>query len=485
MQKRGECMAIPETERHRAWRSALSGMLAGAALTLAVLYLIGVPLVPGLNSPAFRKFVAVYRDLADKYYKPLSSTTLLNGAIEGMVNATGDPFTEYFDPSQAKRFETMLTGSFDGIGVVIRMEGGRLTILQVTPGSPAEKAGLKARDVIVAVNGKSVAGMPIDQVSQMILGPRGTKVTLTVERPGRGTQQRLNIQVVRGPVTAPSVYWRMLSGAPSHVGYLQISVIGEHTADEVKKALAELKKEGARRLIIDLRGNGGGYLDQAVQIAGQFLPKGKLVVQTEDRSGVPQPMLSPGPGTDLPLVVLVDQETASAAEILAAALHDDAGAPLVGTKTYGKGTVQETDTYRDGTALKYTVARWLTPTGDWINRKGLTPNIAVELPPLFSLPAIDPSHLPLREGDNNDTVRAVQLALRAVGIPVDRTDGYYDASTASAVRRLQAKAGKAQSGVFDKAAYDALMQEIDQRLDQSDTQLQRALAEAERLPARG
>ncbi|MBX6353065.1 MAG: S41 family peptidase [Thermoflavifilum sp.] len=468
-----------------AWRSALSGGLAGVALTLAVLYALGVPLDPGLNSPAFQKFVVAYKDLTQRYYKPLSSQNLLNGAIAGMVNATGDPFTDYFDPSQAQQFENQLSGEFDGIGVVIRQQGGRLSVLQVIPGSPAEKAGIRAGDVIVAVGGKSVAGVPIDQVSQMILGRAGTTVSITVERLVADKPKDYTLKVTRGPVTAPSVYWRMLDGSPYRVGYLQISVIGEHTASEVDAALAKLKQAGAQRVIIDLRGNGGGYLEQAVQIAGAFLPRGKLVVQTEDRGGHRQQMVSQGPGTDLPLVVLVDQDTASAAEILAAALHDDAGAPLVGTKTFGKGTVQETDTYRDGSALKYTVARWLTPTGEWINGKGLTPTVQVALPPIYTLPAMDPSKLPLREGDNNDTVQALQEALAAVGDAPDRQDGYYDAGTSQVVRRLQAKHGLAQTGVFDKATYDALMADIEAKLETSDTQLQRALQEAEKLPAHG
>jgi carboxyl-terminal processing protease len=370
--------AVPENRKtpfikHLA--SLLLGVGVGVMLTLIGLKVMGVPLDPALNSPAFRKFLTAYSDLRDKYFQQESDQSLLNGAIDGMTKSLNDPFTNYFPPADATQFRNMLSGSYVGIGVTIEQVDHQTVIHSVMKNAPADKAGIRAQDVIVKVDGKSVQGMSLEEVSQLIMGPKGTTVTLTVKRPS-APDQLLNFRITRDQVTKQTVFSKMLD---HHVGYLQITVVADNTSEEVKQQLAELTKSGARSLIVDLRGNPGGYLEEAVKIAGQFIPKGRLVVQTVSRNSSPEKMLSPGPGTTLPVVVLMDQDTASAAEILAAALHEDIGAPLVGTKSYGKGTMQETTSFADGSSLKYTVGKWLTPNGEWIHKKGLQPTVPVQL----------------------------------------------------------------------------------------------------------
>jgi carboxyl-terminal processing protease len=455
------------------------GLVVGAGGTLLGLKVANVSLTPGTASPAFQKFFSAYHLLHDNYYLKESNTTLLNGAVAGMTNSIGDPFTDYFAPVDAKQFNQMLSGSFVGIGVTIEQNQNGIEIQSVMTDSPAKKAGLLPHDVIVQVNGKSVTGMSLQQVSSLVVGPVGTSVTIGVHRrsdPG----QVINLTMKRAKITKPSVMTKMLSGG---IGYMQISVVAENTAGEVSQGLADLKNQGAKVLILDLRGNPGGYLNVAVDIASDFIPKGKVIVQTEDRSLHIDKLTSKGPGDKLPVVVLMDQDTASAAEILSAALHDDDGVPLVGTRSFGKGTVQETQAYPDGSTLKYTVAKWLTPTGDWINKKGLTPTDLVNLPAYVSLPSISSQKLPLQENQNAKTVQYLQQTLQALKYPVDRTDGFFDASTKQAVMAVQKQAGLPQTGVVDTKTAAAIDKQFQALLVNSDTQLQKAQAVAKSLEA--
>jgi carboxyl-terminal processing protease len=458
--------------------SALLGIAIGGAATLVSLRAIGVPLQSGLATPAFQKFYAAYTDLHDKYYKSISDQTLLNGAIAGMTNSVGDPFTDYFPPTDATQFHSMLSGSYVGIGVEIQSLNGQVVIQSVMKSSPAQTAGLHAQDVIVKVNGQSMAGLTMDQVSSHVMGPKGSKVTITVKRPS-ASGSLLDFTVTRADVARATVFSKMLD---STTGYLQISIVAENTAAEVDTNFKQLKQQGAKRLIIDLRGNPGGYLDQAVKIAADFIAKGKVVVKTQNRDGSEDTVKSDGPGTNMPITVIMDQDTASAAEILAAALHDDNGVPLVGTKSYGKGTVQETQSFTDGSALKYTVAKWLTPAGAWIHGKGILPTDAVALPSFVALPTLNESKLPLRVGQNSTDVQDLQKMLNALGYSVDRTDGYFDEVTAQRINQFDKDNGLPVTGQVDKATADKLQTALNQLISKSDTQLQEAQRVARNLP---
>ncbi|GMA50276.1 hypothetical protein GCM10025857_16330 [Alicyclobacillus contaminans] len=382
-------MERTRTRFRSAAANVVLGIAIGVAGTLVGMKAAGVRLQPGLDSPAFQKFFTVYNDLHQNYYKSESDSLLLNGAVDGMAKALGDPFTEYLPPADATQLQDLLAGSYVGIGIEVTEENGQLKIASVTPNAPAAKAGLKVNDIITAVNGTSLKGVSLEKASTLLLGPKGSVVKLTVERPGHADSP-LTFSVERADVNRQTVYSRMLD---HHIGYLQIAVVAEHTPDELKKQLAALEKAGAERLIVDVRDNPGGYLDQAVAMAGCFIPKGKVVVQWVDRAGHKNILKSPGPGIRLPVVVLMNGNTASAAEILSAALHEDLGAPLVGTKSFGKGTAQTTVQFSDGSSFKYTVAKWLTPNGEWIHGKGLQPTVPVadsEAAATSAAPAPDP-----------------------------------------------------------------------------------------------
>ncbi|MCL6454818.1 MAG: S41 family peptidase [Alicyclobacillus sp.] len=446
------------------------GLVIGSGGTLLGLKAANIALVPGTGSAAFQKFFSAYDDLHNQYYKPESNATLLDGAIVGMTQSLGDPFTEYFTPSGAQQFNEMLSSSFVGIGVTIQQADNGAEIVSVLNNSPAKQAGLHPRDVIVQVNGKNVEKMTVQQISNLVVGPVGSTVTIGVLRPGDA--DILHFTMKRAKVEKPSVVTKMMD---HHVGYMQISVVASNTATEVQQGLAALKQQGMRSLVLDLRGNPGGYLDVAVQIASDFIPQGKVVVQTEDRHGRIDKITSKGPGSNLPVVVLMDEDTASAAEILSGALHEDDGAPLVGTRSYGKGTVQVTQSYSDGSSLKFTIQKWLTPDGEWINKKGLTPTYPVQLPSYTSLPTLASQTLPLQAGENDKAVQVLQQTLAALGYTVDRTDGYFDASTAAAVRQAQSKAGLPTTGVVDAKTAAAIDDAFAKLLSNSDTQLQAAV----------
>lgn len=453
------------------------GLAFGAGGTLIGLKLANVSLVPGTGSAAFQKFFSAYNDLHNKYVQPESDTTLLNGAIAGMTNSIGDPFTDYFTPTDAKQFNQMLSGSFVGVGISIEQATNGIEVISVFDNSPAKSAGLKPHDTIVAVNGKSIVGMSLQAASNLVKGPEGSSVTLTVNRPSVPGKP-LQFTMKRAKVENPSVTDRMLSG---NVGYLQISVVADNTATEVQKALADLKSQGAKSLVLDVRGNPGGYLNVAVDIASQFIPKGKVVVETQNRQGEISKEYSKGPGMSMPVVVLMDQDTASAAEILSGALNEDDGVPLVGTKSFGKGTVQITQGYPDGSSLKFTIDKWLTPKGLWIHKKGLTPTDPVNLPSFVNLPTISSQTLPLKQDENTQSVSVLQKTLQALGFVVDRTDGYFDASTTSAVKLAQKQAGLSQTGVVDSATASHIDAQLQVLISKSDTQLQKAQALAESM----
>lgn len=350
----------------------VAGLFIGTVGTIGVLRAEGYSIGFHQPSGALQKFNTAFTDISRGYYRKVPDNKLVDGAISGMLGVLNDPFTDYFNPEQAKQFQNMLSSSMVGIGVQIEEHSGYPRVASVFASSPAASAGIQSGDTIISVNGSSLHGLTLAQVAQRIEGPKGTVVSLGIKR---GTKS-LDVKVKRAEIVKPSVSGKMLN---NHIGYMRISVVAAKTGAEVKSEMTKLKAEGARKLVLDLRGNPGGYLNQAVQAAGQFLPAKAVVVKTVNRAGHTTVLRSPGPGSKLPVVILINKGTASAAEILAAALHDDRSIPLIGTQSFGKGTAQVTDSFPDGSELKYTVEKWLTPNNTWINKKGLTPQEVVQL----------------------------------------------------------------------------------------------------------
>lgn len=315
----------------------------------------------------------VYRELVANYDGDLDVDKLSDGAARGMTKAVGDDYTSFMDKKEAAEFNKDLNGEISGIGAEIGMRGLQPTVLRVIDDSPAKKAGLKAGDVFVAVNGTSVAGETAGDVADKVTGEAGTTVKLTVRRSG----ESLDFSITRAQINDPSVRWSV----SDNVGILTISRFDENTGSLARKAASEFTNKGVKGVIVDLRNNGGGYLTAAQEVASLWLDDGKMVVTEKSRGKVTDTIKASGSPTfkGKKTIVLVNGNSASASEIVAGALKDYQVATLVGEKTFGKGTVQKVINLSDGRILKVTVARWYTPHDRNITKEGIQPNQTVKM----------------------------------------------------------------------------------------------------------
>jgi carboxyl-terminal processing protease len=316
----------------------------------------------------------IYALIKDNYDGQLDRTKLEDGLRSGLVAATGDPYTNYFNAQEAKAFNAELSGSFTGIGAELGTDSdNNILIISPLSGYPAQQAGLQSKDIIAAVDKQSTNGLSVDSVVKKIRGPENSKVTLTIVRGGGNP---FDVTITRAKITVPSVE----SHIDGNVGYIKINQFGSDTAQLAQNAASDFKAKGVKGVVLDLRGDPGGYLQAAIDISSMWLDKGKVVV-SERKGGVTQNTdYAKGNATlkGIPTVVLIDGGSASASEITAGALHDNNAATLVGTKSFGKGSVQQVINLSDGSELKVTTAHWYTPAGKNINKQGITPDTVVD-----------------------------------------------------------------------------------------------------------
>jgi carboxyl-terminal processing protease len=335
-----------------------------------------------VNNPKFPIFVDIWNKINDSYIDNdrIDKDQLVYGAIDGMVNILGDEYSVFEQPEDAGALENSLEGSFEGIGTVLDTLDDNFIIMSVLKDSPASRAGLQSGDFIKKVNGTDLSGLTMDEVIELIKGPAGTKVTLTVLR-GNST---LTFEIIREKLTLDTVIQENISSTliPSDIAYISIYQFTSGTPDEFDTSLKEALTKNPRGLILDLRDNPGGYLDSAYKVLFHFLKSGKTLINLEINNTVITEK-STGEGefinAEIPLIILVNDGTASAAEVVAGAIQDHKIGKLIGEQTYGKGTVQEVTTYSDHSLLKLSIAHWLTPLGNDINHIGLTPDIAVSV----------------------------------------------------------------------------------------------------------
>ena len=357
------------------------GFGGGVLFDRSVLFQGAPPSEPADARATFGVFWEAWRQVEQHYVDPsvLTPVNLTHGAIAGMVDALVDTgHSRFLTPKEVKAEQQSLAGTLEGIGVTVEMRDTGLTIVAPLDGSPAQKAGLMPGDVIEKVDGQDVTHMTLDQASQIIRGPRGTSVHLVVLRPG--ASEFLNFTVVRQEIQVPLVTWATIPG--QHVALIRISEFGDRTDDQLRNALTEAKAAGDTSVVLDLRNDPGGLLDQAVRVTSEFVSKGNVLFE-QDRSGTrkPLPVTSGGIATSVPLVVLVNHGTASAAEIVAGALQDHSRAQIVGDQTFGTGTVLNEFRLSDGSAILLGVEEWLTPNGHVIWKNGITPNRVIAEPP--------------------------------------------------------------------------------------------------------
>jgi carboxyl-terminal processing protease len=332
---------------------------------------------PGQYQTLFTPFWEAWNVVHEQFVdQPIDDQALMQGAIRGMMDALGDKQTFYMEPQVYESETSSLQGQYEGIGAYVDTDGEFLTIVSPIEGSPADKAGLKPGDKVIAIDGQDMSGVAPEQARLKVLGPEGTKVTLTVTRDGES--EPLKFDITRAQIVIHSAEGKMLDNG---IAYIDINTFGEKTTQELRGTLDNLLKENPKGIIIDLRNNPGGYLNTAVEVASEFIGKGVVLYeQYGDGRRDTHKVLGNGSATDLPIVVLINEGSASASEILAGALQDYGRAKLVGVQSYGKGSVQNWVPLSDNQgAARVTIARWLTPKERLIDHIGLTPDVNVEM----------------------------------------------------------------------------------------------------------
>lgn len=326
---------------------------------------------------------AIAKLKANHIDKPSNDQKILYGAVKGAVDSVGDPYTTFFTPDELKNFQTDLSGSFEGIGAEIGKQNGSIVIISPIDGTPAKQAGLLPKDIIVKVDGQLAADWSTEEAVRHIRGKKGTEVTLTIYRDGRN--DTFDVKIKRDAIVIKSVKWEVKTvktgGKDIKVGHITVTRFGDDTSTLFSSAVQDLRAKGIDSLVLDLRSNPGGYLETAVDLASYWVPKDKVIVTEAHSDGKNIEYKSKGNGrlAGLKTVTLINGGSASASEILAGALHDYKLTELYGEKSFGKGSVQEVLELPGNSALKVTIAKWLTPSGHNINKEGIAPEIEIKL----------------------------------------------------------------------------------------------------------
>ncbi len=352
------------------------------------------------NNSNIEEITNVYNTLIEEYINEVNEEDLKEAAIEGMLNLLGDNYSLYYDEAESEEFKEELTGTFYGIGAeVYQEEGGLITVYNVFENSPAAKAGLEKGDEYLKINGEDVTNKNSSDVADMIKGKNGETITLTIRR---GDEEK-ELKVTTAKVEIPSVSSEIINQNNTKIGYMAISIFAKNTDEQFSKHLETIEKEGINKLIIDLRSNNGGELETVINIASNFLNKDDVVVQTVLKDKTEKRYSIKNNTNKYDIVVLINGQSASGAEVLASALNENCNAELVGTTTYGKGTVQRTKTLSSGDMIKYTVETWKTSQGKEIEGVGIKPTIEVELSETY--------YKTLDQKDDNQLQTAIETIL--------------------------------------------------------------------------
>ena len=340
----------------------------------------GISIITGKNYLAvtkdLKKVVDTYYAIVDNYYGELDRDKLIDGAVEGMISSVGDTFTSYSDIDSTSSFDETINGSYEGIGcTVATLEDGTISVIDMFEDSPSYKAGLKVGDIILKVDGESYEDKNSNDISNYIKNSGKSKIVLTVKR----DNEEKDISINLSKVEIPYVSGKVIEQDSKKIGYIKISLFASNSYKQFKNKLDELEKSNIDDLIIDVRDNSGGYLSSVTDICNLFLDKGKVIYQLEDSKGKVKKKDTTKEKRKYDIVVIINGGSASASEILASAIKESYDGDIVGTNSYGKGTVQQTKKLLDGSMIKYTTQKWLTPDGNSINEVGVTPTKVVEL----------------------------------------------------------------------------------------------------------
>ena len=326
-------------------------------------------------SKELAKFVDAYDAIVNNYYKEVDKDKLVESAINGMVSSIGDEYTSYSDKDVTDNFNETVNGKYMGIGALIMKSENDLVIYKVFEDSPSYKAGLKDGDIILKLDDKDTKDMSVNDIASIVKNDTNKEVKLLVKR----GEENLDITIVKDMVELPVVSGKVINHNDKKIGYISLSIFSSVASEQFNKQLVKLEKEGISGLVIDVRGNSGGYLTTVTDIASYFLKKGDIIYKLEVNDKVTVRKDKTKESRDYPVAVLIDKNSASASEILASSIKESYNGYVVGTNSYGKGTVQQTLVLSDGSMIKYTIEKWLTPLGNWINEEGVVPTNYVEL----------------------------------------------------------------------------------------------------------
>jgi carboxyl-terminal processing protease len=421
------------------------------------------------------KVEQAYDLIRGHYVEKVGDKQLVEGAIQGMLSTLKDPYSVYMDQETTKQFSEILDSSFEGIGTGIDMEDGKIIIMDPYKDSPAEKAGLKPKDEVIKINGESVEGLGLYKTRLKIRGKKGTTVTLEIKR--SGVPEPITLKITRDEIPLETVFSSIKEDHGKNIGYIELTSFSKDTAADFQKQLNAMEQKGIEGLIIDVRGNPGGLLDSAQKILGLFVTKDKPYLQIEQRNGDRETYYTKlKEEKKYPVVVLTDKGSASAAEILAGALNEAADYPLIGEKTFGKGTVQQAVPMDDGSNIKLTLFKWLTPNGNWIHKKGIQPTIEVHQPDYFNSHPLQIEKT-FKRDITDSQIKYSQRMLRGLGLEPGRDDGYYDLKTEIAVKAFQQQADLKVTGELDRETGGKLQGAIIDKVKdkENDIQLKTAL----------
>lgn len=435
-------------------------------------------IVPVVQTSKLNRVEAIFDVLTQEWYFGRDQvdleTQLIEDAIKGMIDGTGDIHTSYMNAEEVTAFTEAINRNFVGIGVSYFDNNGTFIIERVFIGSPAEKAGVLPGDIIKTVDGVSTQGLTSDDLVDRVRGIENTVVTIDFQR----GEEVVTLEITRG-VIKNTAFGKMID---EDTAYLEIYQFGEDTGSEVEQYMQLFKEKNAKNIIIDLRDNGGGYLSTLEEIGSMFVPKDGILIQQEIYSG--EKLVSKSRGNILidfeEIILLVNENSASASEVLTAAIKENIDATIVGVTTYGKGTVQQQHAFSDGSALKYTVAEWLTPNGNHINGVGINPDVVVDLHPvmheIFTQLTEDEAY---GIDTVDESVQDAQLALDFLGYNVDRTDGYFSSKTLSALEAYIRDYKLEDEPIINKVLLDKLRSEVvriwNVEKSEKDVQLKKAL----------
>lgn len=434
--------------------------------------------VPVQQASKLNRVEAIFDVLTKEWYFGRDQvdleTQLIEDAIKGMIDGTGDIHTSYMNSEEVTAFTEAINRNFVGIGVSYFDNNGTFIIERVFIGSPAEKAGVLPGDIIKTVDGVSTEGLTSDDLVDRVRGIEDTVVTIDFQR----GEEVVTLEITRG-VIKNTAFGKMID---EDTAYLEIYQFGEDTGSEVEQYMQLFKENNAKDIIIDLRDNGGGYLTTLEDIGSMFVPKDGILIQQEIYSG--EKLVSKSRGNILidfeEIILLVNENSASASEVLTAAIKENIDATIVGVTTYGKGTVQQQHAFSDGSALKYTVAEWLTPNGNHINGVGISPDVEVDLHPVMHEIFTELTEEEVYVVDTvDDSVQDAQLALDFLGYNVDRTDGYFSIKTLSALEAYIRDYKLEDEPIINKQLLDKLRSEVvriwNVEKSEKDVQLKKAL----------